>query len=266
VTAYLDFEKRRQGRRYCGYCGEWYPASMFGNIWEDDGEGGVLERQVSMQVLEDGVDERGGPGMVDIPDGICQWHRGHFCHLVSSPPESSKRQSAARYPMQSRPEPSPFAQLGPGWWSIPSLLCLHCRKVSSPMQLFEEKGDSNDSMVRFCGRMSLWGRCPWCDGCDTCGLVSVACYVRISRGRKEIIEDTREGGGHEDFEEQEESDEIYENEPGRFVIYRHHGEPWVREWKTSSSSTAPLVINITLMPRAGNKNGICRDIRVKHID
>lgn len=74
----------------------------------------------------------------------------------------------------------------------------------------------------------------WCDECDDCRLVQVEVFVRIARG----YEKNPAGCESADYVSAEEvegidGDEIFVDEPGRFVIYRRDGEAWVREWETS---------------------------------
>lgn len=244
ITTYLDYEHKRQEKTHCHLCHEWYATAHFQNPWAANDA--LLERELSAQLQQDGVDALGGPGMVDVPSGICAWHRGHFCLLVTGPPAPSPLhdQHMERYPMQSRPQAAVFPHLARGWWSIPSLMCLHCRQVHSPLRRAEESAVM--AMAKLCQRMALWGACPWCDGCDSCGVVEATCYVRIGGRRTELIEAKCTVGGPEEAiqatridgeseeEEAKQSQQIFTTDPGRFVIYRRDGEAWVREWETST--------------------------------
>jgi hypothetical protein len=176
--------------------------------------------------------------MLELPEGVCGWHRGHFVHLISNPPTNHSsldrqvgRGGESRYPIQAPPTASPFLRLTPGWWSIPSLLCFHCKKVNTILPYLSNyagKLDGGESMKALCDRTARWGRCRSCDGCDACALLVVECLVRIAKGFAQQGTDV----------EMREEDEIFEGEPSRFVIYRVGGEIWVREWKTSTYLTS----------------------------
>lgn len=212
---------------------------------------------MSLQLLEDRVDTMGGPGMISLPAEICGWHRGHFIQLVSGPPSaptpsssSSRHKNFSTYPMQSRPLPALYPGLTPGWWKIPSLLCLHCKKITTPLRFFTEnvaksRGGKGESMKKFCEKMVLWRSCEWCHGCADCGLIEVEVFVRIVRG---YMEEETNSTSHENAEDETdigiEAAESYENqifagEPGRFVIYRRNGESRVREWETRKHHHLP---------------------------
>lgn len=229
ITSYYSFSKKRRGRKHCSYCHEWYPTNLFGDPWltplatETEEDKRMTENQISSQLVEDSTDHLGGPGIIDLPEGICNWHRGHLAQIISAPPPYPVHSPIqSRYPIQTSPVPALFPDLTSGWWCIPSLLCLHCKKIDSPLHVFAGREDVQESMTSFCARMALRGRCSWCDGCDTCGLVPVTRFVRISReSEASALESHKESG-----------DGGFTEEPGRFVIYRREGAPWVREWKS----------------------------------
>lgn len=94
--------------------------------------------------------------------------------------------------------------------------------------------------------MVLWGSCVWCDGCDDCGLVQVEVFVRIALGygEKNVKEvNPVECGDTEEVEGiDSDGDEMFVDDPGRFVIYRRDGEAWVREWETSEYHLPPIYL------------------------
>jgi len=223
VWNYLRFDK---DRRRCAVCKEWYPNRLFGNPvdWSTNNN---RETEASEKILRDGFGPLGGPGMVDLPEGVCGWHRGRLCQIIAVP-----RKTASRSPGSSGlsclfsaalssasltllPTPSvngakPIEGLEPGWYTRLSLLCLHCGVVcydaTQPASLGE-----------------LRGSCFRCGGCETCGLRAVRTYVRA-------VEEGREGKSGEGSDK--ESGNSGGNGIGRFVIWRRDGQVWVREWKT----------------------------------
>jgi hypothetical protein len=244
ISVYLDFDKKRKGRMYCVHCGQWYPSYIFGNPWNTSSE---AEEQIRSDLLQDGVDSMGGPGMLELPEGVCGWHRGHLVHLISNTSTNHSslnrevgRDAESRYPIQTPPTASPFLQLTPGWWSIPSLLCLHCKNVNTILPYLSNyagKLDMRESMEARCERTALWSRCKSCDGCDSCGLVAVDCFIRIGKGFASQYNEGRDVGGEVE-DKGIKDDEIWADGPGRFVIYRIGGEFWAREWKTSTYLTS----------------------------
>ncbi|QDS75085.1 hypothetical protein FKW77_006924 [Venturia effusa] len=274
IATYLSYPKRRKNRRNCTFCSQWYPSTLFGNPWsplstETMDERRNRQEEMSAQLIEDGVDAMGGPGMITLPPEICAWHRGAFTVLVDGPPPSSssfpwtsspqqpqqqeKTNNEPRYPIQTPPTPSPFPDLRPGWWRIPSLLCKHCKKISTPLRQFGEsvspvksitEGDM-ESMMGFCERMVLWGSCPQCRGCDDCGLLLVKVFVRIARGYEKSVEDSEcDGVSAGDLDAIASSrggkidgDGLLVDTPGRFVVYREGGKVMVREWETRNKKS-----------------------------
>lgn len=234
ISTHLSFTKKRKNRRYCRYCSQWYPTALFANPWlplssETEEESKEKQKYLSNRLLENGVDEMGGPGMLTLPPEICGWHRGNFVHLVSGPPctnntitttitttsspgtsSSSAPLSTPRHKYQGNLYPIQTT-LPPGWWEIPSLLCLHCKKTTTNSFHFNTQTSSKstqnpnstqtstpnstpnstqishpkkqetpkESPTHHYERTAKWDKCPNCPRCPDCTLLPLDIYKRI---------------------------------------------------------------------------------------
>jgi hypothetical protein len=71
-----------RARRCCGLCKQWYPNRLFKSIESRTIEYEELERR---KVLRSGHGDLGGPGMVDLPDGLCAWEMPRFVQFRDMP-------------------------------------------------------------------------------------------------------------------------------------------------------------------------------------
>lgn len=287
ISSYLDYAKKRKNRIYCRYCEQWYPSTLYGNPWlplptEPVQQSRQRQEQISLQLLEEGVDNMGGPGMITLPPEICGWHRKALVRLISAPPSQTKKKDSAKYPIQSSPLPALYPNLTPGWYKIPSLLCLHCKRINTLLHTFTNtltnlnpnpSEKQEESITQFCERMALWRSCPHCNGCSDCALIQIDSFVRIARGYGEFATDTDTNPAvftvAEDEAVNEDGDDIFLQDPGRFVIYNlGNDEIWVREWESSKLILflSPSTLHATSRPPFIRRFHLCIPLSIERND
>ena len=92
-------------RRRCAWCKQLHPNSLFTPLPTD----AASESRERERVLRRGFGDFGGPGMIDLPDGICGWHKSELCVVKSR--------------LEHKGSP-----LAPGWYSKLGSICLCCGK------------------------------------------------------------------------------------------------------------------------------------------
>jgi hypothetical protein len=79
LYCHVQFDK---DRRCCALCKQWYPNRLLNYTKSRTIEDEELERR---KVLRDGHGVLGGPGMIDLPDGICAWETSRAVQFRGMP-------------------------------------------------------------------------------------------------------------------------------------------------------------------------------------